>query len=456
VIRNPRTRDRTPANPVPRGGLDRRTVLRGLLGGAAVALGLPTLDVFLDHHGEALAGGDAFPQRFGVWFWGNGIGADPTLWVPTGSGASYTLSPILAPLAPVQSDITVVSGLQVFTPNTAPHGTGPAGVLTGARVGSSGGTNAVTIDQTIANQIGGTTLNRSIELSVDPVTTTPSYSEAGKSNPPETSPAALFNELFGPTFRAPGSNVPPDPKLGLRQSILDAVAADAKTLRTRLGSGDQQRLDQHMASVRDLEQKIATLEAAPPVLAACHMPTAPAAAYPDMGGFPQLSAISRALSDILVLSLACDQQRVFTFQFSHPVNNLLYMGATAGHHQLTHDELGEQPMVQGILKQILTEATYFIQALKGIKEGQATLLDHCAVLFMTDCSDGKSHAVNEYPLFYAGSGNGALQTGIHYRDVGENASKLGFTLLSAFGCAPTWFGSDEGYVTTGLPALVAT
>ena len=437
-------------------GLDRRMVLRGLLGGAAVMLGLPVLDIFLDHHGEALAGVDSFPQRFGVWFWGNGIGADPSLWVPSGTGSSYTLSPILMPLAPVQSDITVVSGLQVLTPNTTPHGTGPAGILTGARVGSDGSTNAATLDQIIADQIGGTTLNRSLEISVDPVTTTPSYSAPGKSNPPETSPAALFNTLFGPTFRAPGSNVPPDPKLGLRQSVLDAVGGDAKALRVRLGSADQQRLDQHMASVRDLEQKIATLEAAPPVLAACHMPAAPQPSYPDQGGFPQLSAVSRAMSDIMALSLACDQQRVFTFQFSHPVNNLLYHGATEGHHQLTHDELGEQPTVQSILQQILTEAAYFIQALKSVPEGKSTVLDHCTVLFMTDCSNGKSHAVNEYPLFYAGSGNGALQTGIHYRAAGENASKLGLTLLNAFGVAATSFGSDEGLVTQGLPALVAS
>jgi len=436
-----------------RNRIDRRTLLRGLLGGAAVGLALPTFEIFLDAHGEAMAGGSAFPSRFGLWFWGNGIGPDPTQWVPTGTGANYTLSPILAPLAPVQGDITVVSGLQVNTPNTMPHGTGPAGILTGARVGPNG-TNGVTLDQLIANQIGGTTQNHSLELSVDPVTTTPSYSQAGQSNPPETSPAALFNTLFGPTFRLPGSNVPPDPKLGLRRSVLDAVGADAKALRVRLGSADQQRLDQHLASVRDLEQQIANLQAAPPVLAACSMPPAPAAAYPDVGGLPQLSAISRAMSDILVLSLACDQQRVFTFQFSHPVNNLLYANTTEGHHQLTHDELGAQPMVQSILHTILGEATYFIQALKKVQEGNATLLDHCGVLFMTDVSDGKSHAVNEYPLFLAGSANGALQTGIHYRDLGENASKLGLTLLQAFGVAATSFGSDEGLVTQGLPALV--
>jgi len=439
--------------------IDRRTLLRGMLGGAAVALGLPTLEIFLDHHGEAFAGGDAFPQRFGLWFWGNGIGADPSRWVPTGTGATYQLSPILAPLAPVQADITVVSGLKVYQPNIDPHGTGPAAVLAGCRrehLFVKGEPLVRTLDQILADQISDTTLNHSLEVSVDPVTTSPSYSEPGKPNPPETSPAALFNTLFGPTFRPPGSNAPPDPRLGLRQSVLDAVSADATALRARLGKNDQQRLDAHMASVRDLEHKIAALQAAPPSLAACHAPAMPLSSYPDQGGFPQLSAVSRALSDILAMSLACDQQRVFTFQFSSPVNNLLYHGATAGHHQLTHDELGEQPMVQGILQQILAEATYFIQALKGVPEGQSTLLDHCSILFTTDCSNSKSHAVDEYPMFLAGTGNGALVKGTHYRDVGENVSKLGFTLLNALGAPTSAWGSDEGLVTQGLPALLAS
>ncbi|APR82422.1 Hypothetical protein A7982_07771 [Minicystis rosea] len=437
--------------------IHRRTLLRGLLGGMAVGLALPTLDIFLDNHGEALASGDSFPKRFGVWFWGNGVGPNPDNWVPTGTGADWKLSPIMAPLIDVKDEITVVSGLKVYTPNNQPHGTGPAGILTGGRAGPNGETMARTIDQVIADQIGTDTVNRSLEVSVDRVDTTPSYSEPGKPNPPESNPAVLFDALFGPTFHLPGDTVTVDPKLGLRRSILDAVGEDAKALKNKLGSNDRARLDQHMDNVRSLEQKIAKLEAAPPVLDACKKPMAPLPDYPDIDGRPQLSAVSRVISDILAMSLACDQQRVFTFQFSHSVNNLLFKDAPAGHHQLTHDELGDQPTVQNILQQILSEASYFIQALKNIKEGNATLLDHCGVLFMTDCSNGKSHAVDEYPLFIAGSANGALKKGIHHRvALGENASKLGLTLLHAYDVAATSYGSDEGFVTQGLPAIEAT
>lgn len=437
--------------------LNRRMLLRGMLGGAAVGIALPTLEIFLSPHGEAFASGDAFPKRFGLWFWGNGVGPNPANWVPKGTGSDWQPSPIMTPLAPVKEHVTVVSGLKVYTPNTVPHGTGPCGVLTGGRVSADGSFPARTLDQIIADQIGGETVNRSLEISVDRVDTTPSYSEPGKSNPPETSPAALFDTLFGPTFHLPGDDVPIDPKLALRRSVLDAVAEDSKRLRQRLGSNDRARLDQHMESVRDLEQKIAKLESAPPVLDACKRPEMPLAEYPDVDGRPQLSAVARVMSDLLAMALACDLTRVFTYQFSHPINNLLFTGAPAGHHQLTHDELGDQPTVQDILQQILTEAAYFIGALQGIQEGTSTLLDHAGVLFMTDCSNGKAHAVDEYPIFLAGSANGTLQKGIHHRaPAGENASKLGLSLLRAFDVAATSFGSDEGKVTQGIPAIEAT
>ncbi len=435
--------------------LSRRTLLRGALGGVAVGLGLPMLEMFVDRHGEALASGDAFPRRFGVWFWGNGVGPNPANWVPTGSGATWELSPILAPLAPVKDLITVVSGLKVLTPNDHPHGTGPAGVLTGGRLGADGNMAGATLDQQIADAIGGATINRSLEVSVDRVDSSQSYSGAGKSNPPESSPAALFDRLFGPTFRLPGDDAGVDPRLALRRSVLDAVVLDAKSVRARLGASDQARLDQHLDGIRTLEQKISLLEAGPPKLDACRRPDAPLADYPDLDGRPQISAVSRVMSDLVALSLACDQQRVFSFQLSHPVNNLLYPRAVAGHHQLTHDELGDQPMVQDILRQILDEATYFIQALARVQEGAATLLDHSAVLCMTDCSNGKSHAIDEYPLFVAGSAGGALVPGRHLRPVGDNASKLGFSLLRAFGVTLGSWGSAEGLVSSGIAGLEA-
>jgi hypothetical protein len=58
-----------------RGTTRRGFVLRGLLGGGAVTLGLPLFDCVLDGSGKAMAatlGGGRLPVRFGTWFWGRG------------------------------------------------------------------------------------------------------------------------------------------------------------------------------------------------------------------------------------------------------------------------------------------------------------------------------------------------------------------------------------------------
>ena len=50
--------------------VDRRTFLRGTLGGAAITVGLPLLDVFLNTNGDAMAAtGAPLPRRFGTWFY---------------------------------------------------------------------------------------------------------------------------------------------------------------------------------------------------------------------------------------------------------------------------------------------------------------------------------------------------------------------------------------------------
>lgn len=290
--------------------LDRRTMLRGMLGGAAVAVGLPALEIFLNDSGTAYAGDSSFPKRFGIFFWGNGN--LPDRWVPSGAGPEWELTEQLAPLAPVKEHITVVSGMKVMTGNSVPHGSGPVGMLSGAPfpTGDESTFALPSIDQVIAQAIGDDTRFRSLELGVQPGGQGFSYNGPHSVNPPETSPAALFQRIFGPGFVLPGTNTTPDPRLDLRRSVLDAVKDDAKRLQDRLGSSDKARLEQHLEGVRGLEKQIKKMQENPPSLAACAVPAEPAPAYPEVDGRPPLSEISRVMSDILVMALACDQTRV--------------------------------------------------------------------------------------------------------------------------------------------------
>ena len=85
-----------------RRGLARRTFLRGALAsGAAVALGMPLLDAMTNLGGTAHAGGEEFPLRFALWFWGNGT--HPGSWAPTAVGPGWEPTSLLRGLAPVRT-----------------------------------------------------------------------------------------------------------------------------------------------------------------------------------------------------------------------------------------------------------------------------------------------------------------------------------------------------------------
>ena len=88
--------------------MSRRTALRGLLGGAAAVVALPTLEAMLNSSGTALADGGAIPRRLVTWFFGNGVRLNR--WVPQGYGANYPLSDELLPLANVKEYVSVLSG----------------------------------------------------------------------------------------------------------------------------------------------------------------------------------------------------------------------------------------------------------------------------------------------------------------------------------------------------------
>lgn len=434
----------------------RRNVLRGLLAGAAVTVGLPVFEFQMNTNGTAWADGTAFPRRFGMFFWGNGM--LPDRWVPTGEGRDWVASEELAPLERHRDVMTIVSGMSVKTGNIIPHGSGPSGFLGGAPLLRRGGDrytfSTPSIDQIVAREIGGDTRFRSIEFGAEGNGL--SHNGPDSLNPPEQNPLALFERIFGAGFRAPGEESIVDPRIGLRRSVLDAVNADAAALNRRLGSADRARIDQHLTSVRELELRLARLEEDPPTLDACGRPAEPLPEYPRIDGRPQLRAANRAMCDIMAMCLACDQTRVFSNWLTHPINNLLFEGAEAGHHQLTHDEPGDQPQVHAIVLQLMDELAYMVDSLRNVPEGAGTLLDSCGLLATSDVSLGRIHSLDEYPILLFGSAGGALRTGIHYRSPNsQNASHVMFSLLQAMRIRVPSFGVEGGQVTEGLSDIEA-
>lgn len=438
--------------------LKRRTFLRGLAGGSAVCLSLPVLDCMLNTNGNALAQGAALPKRFGVFFWGNGVRLDE--WNPSTTGAGFALSPALAGLEGVRDYVSVVSGMRVRTGNQRGHHAGCVGILSGAPMvsqdpmgaGYASTFSAPTIDQIVKSHVADGSRFGSLEYGISQSvvrgegSTLAYLSHNGEDsfNEPEYSPRAFFNRVFTDGFVNPGETPEADPRLGLRRSVLDAVLADANALRTRIGVVDRRRLDQHMTSVRELEQRIAVLETMPeqPPLAACAIPTTPAAEYERN----QMIERNIAMAEVMAMALACDQTRVFSNMFSGSVGGQSFPGASGGHHGLTHDEGGDQPMVQAITRYIIDRFGDMLQVLRDVPEGDGNLLDRCVILASTDVAEGRPHSLSDYPILVAGGGGGALRAGVHYRSDNENTSKVLLSCLQAMGLPDTEFGAGGGFV----------
>ncbi|MFT7626066.1 MAG: hypothetical protein ACI9WU_005259 [Myxococcota bacterium] len=441
--------------PHTRKAMSRRTLLRGLLAGGAVSVALPPLEAFLGVGKNAWAV-DGFPRRFGIFFWGNGV--LPERWIPENTGLGWTPSDQLMPLKDLASKVTVVSGLEVKVQNLKPHGSGPGGLLSGTDLKIEGEDDSFrlpSLDQRIASEIGGDTVYRSIEAAVQPGASGRSYNGPGSINPPEDDPIALYARLFGSSFAAPGEELIIDPKLALRRSVLSAVTADAARLDKRLGAADRRRLEQHMDAIRDLENRLLQLEQDPPDFEGCARPDEPGL-LPDIDGRPQMHARSDAMADLITMAYACDLTRVSSLWYSDPVSNVLYENATAGHHQLTHDEPSPQGQVHDIVVSIIGDLASFLKKLDSVPEGDGTLLDSCAILATSDTSFARTHQIDEYPILVCGGAGGALKTGIHHRSlVKDNASLVPLSLMRAVGANAASFGEGDAKVENGLSEIEA-
>ena len=433
--------------------LDRRQMLRGLLGGASVALGLPLLEA---HHHRARAQDSGFPRRFGVFYWGNGN--LPASWSPAGMGdatSPWRASDQLAPLEPWAGQTTVVTGLNINVPNLLPHFSGLVGSLGGAPatiVGEDYTFPDMSVDQVVAEAWAGQTRFRSLEIAVAeryPI------SFLGPHQPltPETSPLALYQRVFSDEFRAPGEEAVLDPRIALRRSVLDAVLEDQRALMSRLGVSDQQRLEQHMESVRALELQLSRLAEDPPSFAGCRRPEVPV--DPDEAdGRGRLKLTHRAFSNLLALALACDQTRVFSEALTRPVGNYLFPTSSAGHHRLTHDEPGDQPEVKAVVIQIMQQLAYLTEALHAVPEGEGTLLDHTYLVATSEISLGRSHSLENVPFMIIGGGGERLKSGVHYHSAGgESTSAAWLSVMRALGLRQAEWGRETQRVTDGLSVL---
>ena len=417
--------------------INRRRVLKGSLYGAAVTVGLPFLDCFLNENGDALAAtGAALPVCFGTWW--QGLGFNPGRWIPEKTGAGYENNVELKVFDPFRAKMNIISGtkynldgrpLETHTTGwqIASMGTIPTGVNTPA-----------SLDQNIADVIGTRTRFRSIEVTVGGGRQSFSKRAGSATNPSEPSPVALYKRIFGPEFKDPNAaEFTPDPMVLARDSVLSAVKDERASLMNQVGSADRARLEEYFASVRQLEHQLALDMQKPDPLPACTVPGSPEETKAS-ADVPDAEKNSKLFGKLLAHTIACGQTRIINVVLGS--NGLHSPGSQQTWHSLTHEEpiddkLGYQKEVTGFINWANTRFVEFLHELDSYKEGPSTVLDRIAILWQTDHSYARTHTMDALPIMTAGRASGRLKTGIHVSLPGDPATRVGLTMQQMMGVA---------------------
>jgi len=443
--------------------LSRRTLLRG----AGALLALPMLEAMVPSTAHAQASGTPAPRRLMTFFVPNGMYLPE--WYPSASGANYTLSPLLTPLAAFKSDLLVLSGLGNKPSHSSlnvdiGHVASTATLFTSVSAGDGPVRNGISVDQVAASALKQYTRFPSLELGTRAGTTSVlhnniSWTANNTPMPKEVRADMLFDRLFGGSDPNQTTQEA-EARRRRRQSVLDFVRDDATRLQAKLGQQDRRRMDEYLTSVRELEQRVQQTQTVQ-----CAAGTRPVQTT-------DVRQQVKLLLDTLVLAFQCDLTRVGTFMYGEAVDEASYNFLTVpdargnlvpvsqGHHTLSHDIAPgslSQRMYSAICKWEVEQFAYLLSKMKAVQEPDGTLLDNSVVMFASGIGDSKLHDTLNLPVLLAGKAGGKLRPGRHivYKDYtdwnpGIPISRLFLSMLNAVGVNATRFGADGTSPLTDL------
>lgn len=350
------------------------------------------------------------PVRMAILF--SGCGYHTHEWWAKGQGADMELGKVLTPLEPHKHKLNFIKGLynaEALKGNI--HSSQTGNILSGAPLASGGRINSGTsVDQMVAQSIGHRTKVSSLVLGCEKANPSVhkdysmlysshiSWSSPTTPTPLEVYPALAFDQLFKDSSQQGD------------QSVLDAILGDAKDFRRKISRRDQQKLDEYLNSVREVETRIeqagkrGELQGFKPTL------TEPNMVRPT-DGYPQdIVEHMRLMSDILVLAFQTDTTRVCTLKLNNDHGTLRFPHLGVDymiHHLLSHTDSEDWLKVNQFF---LEQVAYIAKRMDSIQEGERTLLDNSMLMLCSSMMSGH-HNANELPVVMLGNAGGRIQTG---------------------------------------------
>ncbi|HVV17080.1 MAG TPA: DUF1552 domain-containing protein [Polyangia bacterium] len=437
-----------------------------LIGAGGVTLGLPILDAFLPKRVHA-----ATPPFLGIICSANGVvqakSGEAEAWWPTKTGA-LTSAAMLADkptratgeLSDYADRLLLVKGVGHPLTNTGcNHASACAQILTGTAkingTGSQATSSSASVDTIIAKAIN--------QPGVDPlflhagmysaggsgfnIPSYVSYISSGQQRPGIDSPLKAYQRMTG-TLGTTMSTSAADP-VGLRtKSINDLLRAEITALRARpeLSSDDQARLDQHLATIRDIEIKISNVTL--PADKISQMTTVDPAPYATENH----ELIQTLHMDLMVFALSSGYTRVAVLQVGDREDDHVYniSGTSVQFHTASHRTLpNSYTLCQSIDRIQINHFKYFLDQLSAVSTATGPLLDQGVAVNTNQISTGPDHGFKPLPFLMAGTASGFLKKG-QFIDVGSVTTAVMLnTLAKAVGVTAN-MGGDSGVISQML------
>ena len=388
-------------------------------------------------------------------------GASKNLWAPAAVGNDFDLSAsAMSPLESFRKHLTIISNTDVRAAEAVipkeiggDHFRSSATFLTQAhpkQTESSDVHAGTSLDQIYAQAFGQDTPIPSMQFCIENVdqaggcaygyscvyTDTISWAAPNEPLPMIRDPRHAFDQLFG----AGGTQEARAERRRARRSVLDFITEEVADLQRTLDPTDRRRMDRYLQNIREIERRIERIEVRNTSGELRELPGAPAG-VPD-----SFDEHVKLMFDLQALALESDMTRVFSFKLGRDASSRVYpeSGVTKGFHPSSHHGGRENNIEEFALinRYHVSLLPYFLEKLRGLEEGEATLLDKTMVIYGSPMGDPNVHNHKRCPLIVVGGANGQLAGNLHLRAESDTPmanvmltllQKLGFEEKKQFG-----------------------
>ncbi len=325
-------------------------------------------------------------------------GAIPDQWLPGSSGGS--LPAMSAPLNSVRQHCVFLRGVNM---NGAGHG------LTSKALG---GTHAnMTLDMYMARTLGQVTPFSQLQLGV--ISNGFGSISRNNWNEPayEDNPFNAFDRLFG--AGSAGSSTSLDIGTQRKLKVLDSNLEALKQIRSKLGSFEKARLDEHTEAIQRIESRLNASAQVPTSGGSCSSPDFNSSGFNGATNTDvNFDAIADLQCDVATLALKCNLTRVVSIMFGNHQSD--FTVPQAGVNTNYHGSIHGRPVEDYIKYRAYfsKKLAYLIESLANTDDIDGKkLIDNTILLTVADMSDARAHAGDNVPYMLAGGGGGTLNAG---------------------------------------------